>query len=67
MVLQNTAHRRQRLTDEMWEERGLETVNINDLRNRQKKRTKEKVIQYVREQESKRLRKDVERLEELEC
>ena len=47
-----------------FQQKGLETVNISDLRNRQKKRQKEKVIQYVREQETKQLRRDEERLEE---
>ena len=43
--------------DQMRQEKGLDTVNISDLRNSQKKRQKEKVIQYVREQKTKQLRR----------
>ena len=68
-VFNNSVHRDwQGLNDRMRQEKSLQSVNISDLNNRQRKRQKEKIIQYVRQQESIQLRKEVEQLEEqLEC
>ena len=57
-VFRNAVHRDwQGLNDRMRQQKRLETVNISDLNNRQKKRQKEKNIQYVRQQETIQLRK----------
>ena len=68
-VFNNSVHRDwQGINNRMRQEKSLESVNISDLNNRQRKRQKEKIIQYVRQQETIQLRKEVEQLEEqLEC